>query len=130
MEWNDANNYCKINHGTTLGTITNANEQNKINTLYGNDTLWFGFNKNNDNIDQYIWESGVVTSYTNWINGNSSINNNDCVTTNQTWTDHSCDNKFGFICDDGMIYIYFNRSKVCFSIYVCNIQKLRMILHQ
>ena len=111
MTRDNANNYCQSTHGTTLATITNQNEQNKIIALVGSSLhYWIGYKRNPVNTNTFVWESNVVSNYGDWRSGEPNGASENCVVSSPNvghWSDVFCTQNQGFICDDGMfLWIY------------------------
>ena len=102
--WPEARSFCEI-YGYTMLTVNDSIENDwvtgRLETFGGK--WWAGYNDRVDE-DEWVWESGQTTSYSNWDTGQP--NNwwgQDCLVLNDRgggkWNDAECDDYYFFVCE-------------------------------
>jgi len=100
-DWNTANSIAQANGGQLL-TIDDAAENNyiisKIHPASG--SIWTGL-RNNNNGNNFAWESGAEVNYLNWLSGEPNETSSNVavrlVKKHGRWTDRQLDNHFEFV---------------------------------
>jgi len=122
LTWENANNYCLTNYGTTLGTITSDIENDKIIRIMSNvlsisyTSFFIGLHVKSRN-GYYNWESGErFNGFTRFSNNEPSKGSGrHCfyMLIPDGWKDVSCSSQLlsAFICDKPKIKNYFNITK-------------------
>ena len=94
MNYLDAYLYCNLK-GTTLGLITNSNDNEHANDVCGNNNCWIGYN-DIGNEGHFRWLSGN-SHYTNFkANEPNNLGSQHCVhllSNSRQWNDADCLNK-------------------------------------
>ena len=108
--WEEANNYCIDNYGTTLASVHSESQNLDMLEIFseiqGRHT-WIGMYNETSNIEtEFLWIDGTEVDYTNWITG--SPNDWQQISTcgelhyqfGGKWTDRWCDYEAtSFICN-------------------------------
>lgn len=110
ITWNDAEQYCNTNYGTSLGTIDSALQQSAIadarNLEFPGQHVWIGLNDISIEGD-YVWSSGDPVSFTFYNAGEpNNVGNEDCThfwgsLADGRWNDIPCNTGAiqAFVCD-------------------------------
>ena len=106
MSWNDANNYCQSEYGTTLASIHTAEENEEAWGLcdriskHEDDLCFIGLN-DIDNEKAWLWSDNSVYIYENWADDQPNDGyGEDCTMMRiNGWNDYSCDNAGWFLCN-------------------------------
>lgn len=89
--WTNARDRC-LELGGVLATITSSELNSFIRSSYNASNLWLGYNDQSSE-GTFVWESGEISSYTNWLSGEpNNSGNEDCVVMRSSgqWDDQNC----------------------------------------
>ncbi|KAI7793398.1 putative CD209 antigen-like protein E [Triplophysa rosa] len=97
--WSDSREDCKQREADLV--IINSKEEQEFmqnaTAVYGYYTFWIGLRKE-EGLWKWIDETTLTTSF--WINGYPRFYNHYCArTSSQGWSDFSCDDMYGWICE-------------------------------
>ena len=113
LSWEQAVKKCEQYEGylaTPNTDLENKFIKNQLNKIYHNtervllgEQIWFGANKSTEKNDQSVFVNNIKLDYSDWINGNPSGGNEDCLTFCNVgdfrWNDAACGTGFYFICE-------------------------------
>ncbi len=97
--WTDAQKYCRENH-TDLASVRNETENNLIETMLTDNTVWIGLHR------LWVWSDNSTASFTHWKTNRSQSRvgyHDDCalIDLQGQWTDQLCSESYPFVCYDG-----------------------------
>ena len=108
-DWSDAKSNCELSYGGVLASIPNAAADTHVTSLIDavstSEDFFLGIN---DQATEgvYIWDGGLVSTYTGWGTGEpNNFNNEDCTVysaAHQGWNDISCNVSLRYVCSVDM----------------------------
>ena len=104
MTWDEAEDWCFINHGYHLASIHSDSQNIEAAAACGD--CWLGAIRTDAGGNAFTWSDNSTFSYTSWASGepNNGNNEEDCVNQafgGEVWSDFSCEAAFRPLCGFG-----------------------------